>query len=104
MMALSWPRDLPAGIIHADLFPDNVFFANGKFAAAIDFYFACEDALAYDLAVCGLNAWCFEPDGAFNFTAARALGRRLSDPASPYRRPNGRAYRSWRMARRCGSS
>jgi homoserine kinase type II len=67
-----WPRGLPSGIIHADFFPDNVFFQGGKFAAAIDFYFACNDALAYDIAVC-LNAWCFEPDGSFNVTAARAL-------------------------------
>ena len=67
-----WPRDLPAGVIHADFFPDNVFFQSGHFAAAIDFYFACNDAFAYDLAVC-LNAWCFEPDGSLNVTAARAL-------------------------------
>ena len=67
-----WPRDLPTGVIHADFFPDNVFFQGGKFAAAIDFYFACTDALAYDLAIC-LNAWCFEPDGSLNVTAARAL-------------------------------
>ncbi len=67
-----WPRGLPQGVIHADFFPDNVFFAAGKFAGAIDFYFACTDALAYDIAV-ALNAWCFEPDGSFNVTAARAL-------------------------------
>ncbi len=67
-----WPAGLPAGVIHADLFPDNVFFRNGRFAAAIDFYFACDDLLAYDLAV-GLNAWCFEPDGSFNVTSARAF-------------------------------
>jgi len=67
-----WPRDLPMGVIHADFFPDNVFFRSGRFAAAIDFYFACNDALAYDLAVC-LNAWCFEADGSLNVTAARAL-------------------------------
>jgi len=67
-----WPRGLPAGVVHADFFPDNVFFQNGVFAAAIDFYFACTDFLAYDLAVC-LNAWCFEPDGSLNVTAARAL-------------------------------
>jgi len=67
-----WPKDLPNGVIHADLFPDNVFFRNGQFAAAIDFYFACNDILAYDLAVC-LNAWCFEPDGSFNITHARAM-------------------------------
>ncbi len=87
MLALAWPRDLPTGVIHADLFPDNVFFSGGKFAAAIDFYFACEDALAYDLAIC-LNAWCFEPDGAFNITAARALvaGYQSLRPLSPAER------------------
>jgi homoserine kinase type II len=67
-----WPRDLPTGVIHADYFPDNVFFKGAAFAGAIDFYFACIDALAYDVAV-ALNAWCFEADGSFNITAARAL-------------------------------
>ena len=70
--ARAWPSGLPSGAIHADLFPDNVFFQGGQFAAAIDFYFACDDALAYDLAV-ALNAWCFEPDGSFNVTLARSL-------------------------------
>jgi homoserine kinase type II len=68
----NWPRDLPRGIIHADLFPDNVFFIGKTLSGLIDFYFACEDAFAYDLAIC-LNAWCFEPDGAFNATKGRAL-------------------------------
>jgi homoserine kinase type II len=72
MLEARWPRDLPTGVIHADYFPDNVFFRAGKFAGTIDFYFACNDALAYDIAV-ALNAWCFEPDGSFNITAARAL-------------------------------
>ena len=71
-IAAAWPEGLPSGTVHADLFPDNVFFQNGAFAAAIDFYFACDDALAYDIAV-ALNAWCFEPDGSFNITSARAL-------------------------------
>ncbi len=68
----SWPDDLPRGVIHADLFPDNVFFLGNRLSGFIDFYFACNDSLAYDIAVC-LNAWCFEPDGAFNITKARAM-------------------------------
>ncbi|ADH90362.1 homoserine kinase [Ancylobacter novellus DSM 506] len=67
-----WPKGLPAGVIHADLFPDNVFFTDGKLSGLIDFYFACNDLLAYDVAIC-LNAWCFEPDGAYNQTKGRAL-------------------------------
>jgi len=68
----NWPRDLPGGVIHADLFNDNVFFLNDRLSGLIDFYFACNDALAYDVAIC-LNAWCFEPDRSFNTTKARAL-------------------------------
>jgi homoserine kinase type II len=71
-LAAAWPSGLPEGLIHADFFPDNVFFQAGKFAAAIDFYFACWDTLAYDVGV-ALNAWCFEADGSFNVTAARAF-------------------------------
>jgi homoserine kinase type II len=67
-----WPHNLPQGVIHADLFPDHVFFIGKKLSGVIDFYFACKDALAYDLAIC-LNAWCFEPDGSFNATKGRAL-------------------------------
>jgi len=67
-----WPRDLAAGVIHADLFPDNVFFLGDRLSGIIDFYFACNDFYAYDLAVC-LNAWCFEPDDSFNATKARLL-------------------------------
>ena len=67
-----WPRDLPSGVIHADLFPDNVFFLDGQLSGVIDFYFACNDTLAYDIAVC-LNAWCFETDYSFNTTKASAL-------------------------------
>jgi homoserine kinase type II len=67
-----WPHNLPTGIIHADLFPDNVFFLDGHLSGLIDFYFACTDALSYDLAIC-LNAWCFEADHSFNITKGTAL-------------------------------
>jgi homoserine kinase type II len=69
-----WPAALPVGHIHADLFPDNVFFLDGRLSGLIDFYFAATDLLAYDLAVC-LNAWCFEADFSFNVTKARSLLR-----------------------------
>jgi homoserine kinase type II len=67
-----WPRGLAHGVVHADLFPDNVFFLNGELSGLIDFYFACNDMFAYDIAIC-LNAWCFEADLSFNVTKARAL-------------------------------
>lgn len=67
-----WPKGLPAGIIHADLFPDNAFFLDEALSGIIDFYFACTDAFAYDVAIC-LNAWCFEADGSYNVTKGRAL-------------------------------
>ncbi|HEX3700694.1 MAG TPA: homoserine kinase [Phenylobacterium sp.] len=71
-LAAGWPKGLPEGTIHADYFPDNVFFQAQRFVAAFDFYFACTDSYAYDIAV-ALNAWCFEPGGDFNITAARQL-------------------------------
>ena len=70
-----WPEDnvhLPYGVIHADLFPDNIFFRRGQLSGLIDFYFACNDVFAYDIAI-GLNAWCFESDGSFNVTKARRM-------------------------------
>jgi len=79
-----WPRNLPQGVIHADLFPDNVFFLGERLSGIIDFTFACTDILAYDVAIC-LNAWCFESDYSFNVTKARAFlnaygrERKLSD-------------------------
>ncbi len=70
----NWPENLPIGIIHADLFPDNVFFLKGALSGLIDFYFACTDMLSYDLAIC-LNAWCFEADGSFNLTKGQHMLR-----------------------------
>ena len=79
-----WPESLPRGVIHADLFPDNALFIGDKVTGVIDFYFACNDLLAYDLAIM-LNAWCFEPDGSFNITKARQLvaGYQESRPLAP---------------------
>jgi homoserine kinase type II len=68
----AWPRKLPQGVIHADLFPDNVFFLGERLSGLIDFYFACTDTLVYDVAIC-LNAWCFEADHSYNVTKGRAL-------------------------------
>ena len=72
MILAQWPDDLPAGVIHADLFPNNVMFIGDKLTGVIDFYFACTDALAYDLSIC-LNSWCFEHDGSFNITKSAAM-------------------------------
>jgi homoserine kinase type II len=83
-LQVHWPQDLPAGIIHADLFPDNVLFMGDRVSGVIDFYFACHDMLAYDLAVT-LNSWCFETDGAYNVTKGKAMiaayreGRAMTD-------------------------
>jgi homoserine kinase type II len=68
----NWPQDLEVGVIHADLFPDNVFFLGDRLSGLIDFYFACTDYLAYDIAIC-LNAWCFEVMGEFNVTKAKLM-------------------------------
>jgi len=73
-LSAHWPRELPSGVIHADLFPDNVFFLGDQLSGLIDFYFACNDLLAYDIAIC-LNAWCFEQHNTINVTKARALLR-----------------------------
>jgi homoserine kinase type II len=79
-----WPTDLPAGVIHADYFPDNVLFVGNDVGGVIDFYFACNDAFVYDLAIM-LNSWCFELDGSYNITKGQAVinayrqQRQLSD-------------------------
>ncbi len=71
-LAAYWPKELPAGVIHADLFQDNVFFLGDTLSGLIDFYFACNDLLAYDVSIC-LNAWCFEKTGEYNATKGMAL-------------------------------
>ncbi len=71
-LSTHWPNDLPSGVIHADLFQDNVFFLGDELSGLIDFYFACNDLLAYDVSIC-LNAWCFEKDGSYNVTKGKAL-------------------------------
>ena len=71
-LELNWPDSLPSGVIHADLFPDNVFFVGPRLTGLIDFYFACTDMYAYDIAIC-MNAWCFEVDGSFNVAKANRL-------------------------------
>ena len=83
----AWPDNLPVGHIHADLFPDNVFFLDDRLSGLIDFYFAATDTLAYDLAVC-LNAWCFEPDYSYNVTKGRAMlqAYQAARPLSPAER------------------
>ena len=76
-----WPSKLPSAVVHADLFPDNVFFDDGAISGVIDFYFACTDSYAYDLGIC-LNAWCFDADGAYNEANARAMVRAYLDNRS----------------------
>ncbi len=83
-----WPTGLPRGVIHADLFPDNVLFMRSDVSGLIDFYFACNDSYAYDLAVM-LNAWCFERDGSYNLTNGSAVLAALS----PGARADGRRTR-----------
>jgi homoserine kinase type II len=71
-LSKNWPTKLPNGIIHADLFPDNVFFLDGRLSGLIDYYFACTDMLVYDVSIC-LNAWCFDVDGSFDVLKARSI-------------------------------
>ncbi len=71
-LSAHWPKHLPQGVIHADLFQDNVFFLGDDLSGVIDFYFACNDAFAYDVAIC-LNAWCFSADGQFDIEKGAAL-------------------------------
>lgn len=86
-LAAAWPTGLPRGVIHEDLFPDNALFLGDAVRGVIDYYFACEDALAYDLAVC-INAWAFEPDRSYNLTKGQALiaGYESVRPLSPEER------------------
>tara|TARA_Y100000590_G_scaffold258781_1_gene290434 strand:- start:3500 stop:4468 length:969 start_codon:yes stop_codon:yes gene_type:complete len=72
-MESKWPKDIPSGIIHADLFSDNIFFKNNELTGIIDFYFSCNDYYAFEIAIC-LNALCFEgikENLSFNVTKAK---------------------------------
>lgn len=71
-LAAKWPQDLPRSVIHADLFPDNALMLGDRVSGLIDFYFACTDLTAYDLAVTHA-AWCFGPGGRFRPAIAQAL-------------------------------
>jgi homoserine kinase type II len=69
----NWPQNIPSGIIHADLFPDNIFFKDNKLSGIIDYYFSCYDFYAFEIAIC-LNALCFEginENLSFNVTKAK---------------------------------
>ncbi len=68
----NWPKNLPNGIIHADLFPDNVFFDKNYISGVIDFYFACNDFFAYDIAI-AINAWCFNEPNILDINKSLAL-------------------------------
>ena len=83
----NWPEHLPQGIIHADLFNDNIFFKNDKFSGIIDFYFSCNDFYAFEIAIC-FNALCFDgPQNNLSFNVTKAKNfidgynevRKLSD-------------------------
>ena len=86
-LAASWPSDLPAGVIHADLFPDNVLMLGDTVTGLIDFYFACNDLIAYDLAVTHV-AWCFDRHDTFqpDVSAALIAGYESVRPLSPAER------------------
>ena len=104
----AWPRgSLPVGQIHADLFPDNVFFLPSRTAGRvvsglIDFYFACTDLLAYDVAVC-LNAWCFEPDCVLQRDQGAGAAGAPTPRSARCRRRSARRCRCCAAARRSAS-
>ena len=88
----NWPDNLPSGIIHADLFADNIFFQNNKFSGFIDFYFSCNDFYAFEIAIC-FNALCFDgvkENLSFNVTKAKKFidgyneVRKISDQEKKY--------------------
>jgi homoserine kinase type II len=88
----NWPKDLPKGIIHADLFSDNIFFKDNKFNGIIDFYFSCNDFYALEIAIC-FNALCFDGSkNSLSFNVTKAINfmngynqiRKLNDDEKKY--------------------
>ena len=88
----NWPKDLPTGIIHADLFSDNIFFDNDNFSGIIDFYFSCNDFYALEIAIC-FNALCFDgPKNNLSFNVTKAINfmdgynqfRKINDDEKKY--------------------
>ena len=68
----NWPKKLPKGLIHGDIFPDNIFFKDEKISGIIDFYFSCNEILMYEIAI-AINAWCFDKNNVFNMLKAKSL-------------------------------
>lgn len=87
----NWPDELPSGVIHADLFPDNALFHDGEISGVIDFYFACSDSFAYDLAITHA-AWAFSPDGNVHYPERTRALLSAYQAVRPLTAAEGRAF------------